>query len=221
MNGSWHLYRHGERWWRGAAGDARPDRHRRLGRGGVRRAGRGVRDARSDLATRDPVAALGPDLLGADVRSRRSGPAHRRQRPRRRSRRALLDQRLVAGIGNVYKSEVLFRRRRASGDARRARCRVAVLERLIDIARGRCCRRQRHRRDVGGDPDLSQLANGEPRGADTMTACGSTAAGQAVPQVRHADRVEEDGPRRAHHLLVLHVSDTWCQTSVSRTVRIG
>ena len=29
----------------------------------------------------------------------------------------LLDQRIVAGIGNVYKSEVLFLSRRASGGA--------------------------------------------------------------------------------------------------------
>lgn len=53
------------------------------------------------------LAALGPDLLSAAFDHREA-----RERLRRDGRReiadALLDQRLVAGIGNVYKSELLF-----------------------------------------------------------------------------------------------------------------
>ena len=106
MNGSWHLYRHGERWWRG--------QHTMR-----------VRIDTSDwvavafdvpiaefvtprqLETRDPVAKLGPDLLGEtfdrDEAVRRIvASAHRPIAA------TLLDQRIVAGIGNIYKSEVLF-----------------------------------------------------------------------------------------------------------------
>jgi endonuclease-8 len=59
------------------------------------------------LTTSDPVAKLGPDLLGAafdrdEAVRRLTASAHL---PIAAS---LLDQRLVAGIGNVYKSEVLF-----------------------------------------------------------------------------------------------------------------
>lgn len=54
-----------------------------------------------------PLRTLGPDLLGstfdADEALRRL-----RQREARQLGDALLDQRVVAGIGNVYKSEVAF-----------------------------------------------------------------------------------------------------------------
>ncbi len=64
-----------------------------------------LRTARED----EVVGHLGPDLLGPDwdpaeaVRRLRAGP----ERP---IGDALLDQRNLAGIGNVYKSEVLFLR---------------------------------------------------------------------------------------------------------------
>jgi endonuclease-8 len=65
---------------------------------------------RTDAAPRHPkVARLGPDLLadppdidGAVVRARHPAYAHREIGD------LLLDQRVAAGIGNVYKSEVLF-----------------------------------------------------------------------------------------------------------------
>lgn len=106
MHGSWHIYRPGERW----------------------RAPR--RDARIVISTRDWVAiafnvvdaellttdevdrharlsTLGPDLLAdapdlndARERLKASGAAH--------IAAALLSQDAVAGIGNVYKSELLF-----------------------------------------------------------------------------------------------------------------
>ena len=106
MNGSWHLYRHGERWWRG-----RHAMRVRLDTAEWVAVAFNVPVAEfvtpRELATRDPVAALGPDLLGAafdrDEAVRRivaSGP--------RAIAMTLLDQRIVAGIGNVYKSEVLF-----------------------------------------------------------------------------------------------------------------
>lgn len=55
------------------------------------------------------VAALGPDLLSPDVdpsAAMRDGLA--RQDPGRAVGDAILDQRVVSGIGNIYKSESLF-----------------------------------------------------------------------------------------------------------------
>src|SRR5688572_19822884 len=64
MNGSWHLYRHGERWWRG------PQAMRiRIDTADWVAVAFDVPVAEfvtsKQLATRDPVAQLGPDLLGA------------------------------------------------------------------------------------------------------------------------------------------------------------
>jgi endonuclease-8 len=60
----------------------------------------------NDLHRHRPVATLGPDLLGAFDRTR--ALALVRARDDRPVHQVLLDQRVVAGIGNVYKSEILF-----------------------------------------------------------------------------------------------------------------
>jgi endonuclease-8 len=106
MHGSWHLYRHGEKWWRS------PSSMRvRIDTADWVAVAFNVPVAElvtaKQLATTDPVAKLGPDLLGAEFDR---DEAVRRliataQQPIALS---LLDQRVVAGIGNVYKSEVLF-----------------------------------------------------------------------------------------------------------------
>lgn len=105
MNGSWHIYRPGESW-------RMPSHAMRIVIGteswvavafNVYVAEFVAADA---LARHRPIATLGPDLLGSfDVaqamdRIRRQGD--------RRMHEVLLDQRVVAGIGNVYKSELLF-----------------------------------------------------------------------------------------------------------------
>lgn len=55
------------------------------------------------------VAATGPDLLDAAVDpSSATAAALARLEPTRQVGEALMDQRVVAGIGNVYKSETLF-----------------------------------------------------------------------------------------------------------------
>lgn len=113
MNGSWHLYRAGARW----------QRH--------------FRDMRVLVATDDAVAvgfnvpiaelltarelerhkdirALGPDLLAGAGRVEKgdfdAAEVIRRMRARGRDAVAdvLLNQRVVAGIGNVFKSEILY-----------------------------------------------------------------------------------------------------------------
>jgi endonuclease-8 len=104
MEGSWHLYRPGSRW-RG------PDHQVRLVLGTHDWVAVGFRLGTVEVLARkdedSAVGHLGPDLLGPDwdvaeaVRRLRSTP----QRP---VGEALVDQRNLAGIGNMYKAEVCF-----------------------------------------------------------------------------------------------------------------
>ncbi len=105
MNGSWHVYRPGEPWQR-AASRMRivvevPD---------FVAVAFDVPVAEFETAAslaRGPVAALGPDLLATNFDAEE---ALRRLRSiaARPIGEALLDQRALAGIGNVFKSEILF-----------------------------------------------------------------------------------------------------------------
>jgi endonuclease-8 len=106
MNGSWHIYRPGEAW--------------RKSRGAMRLAietdewvavGFNVpvaefHDARSILRQQD-LRLIGPDLLGESFDI---AEAIRRikARPQEEIANVILNQRVVSGIGNEYKSEVLF-----------------------------------------------------------------------------------------------------------------
>jgi len=106
MNGSWHLYHHGERWWRG------PQAMRvRIDTAEWVAVAFNVPVAEfvtpRQLETSDPVAQLGPDLLGARF-DREEAVRRIIASGHRAIAMTLLDQRVVAGIGNVYKSEVLF-----------------------------------------------------------------------------------------------------------------
>jgi endonuclease-8 len=106
MHGSWHVYRPGERW-------QRPPREMRIliATDDFVAVGFNVPDAEfepaGEVGRRDAIARLGPDLLRADFDA---ADAVRRLRERDGSTiaEALLDQRALAGIGNVFKSEVLF-----------------------------------------------------------------------------------------------------------------
>jgi endonuclease VIII len=106
MNGSWHLYRQGEKWWRG------PQSMRvRLDTADWVAVAFNVPVAEfvtpKELASKDPVAKLGPDLLG-EAFDREEAVRRIIASAHQSIALSLLDQRLVAGIGNVYKSEVLF-----------------------------------------------------------------------------------------------------------------
>jgi len=133
MNGSWHLYRHGERWWRG------PQAMRvRLDTADWVAVAFDVPIAEfvtpTQLATTDPVARLGPDLLGPEF-DRDEAVRRLIASARQPIAMSLLDQRLVAGIGNVYKSEVLFLSRINPFTPAGAVPKEA-LERMMDLARG-------------------------------------------------------------------------------------
>ena len=106
MNGSWHIYRAGERW-------RRPRRDMRIviATDTYEAVGFNVPIAEflqdAAIARQDDLRLMGPDLLGEAFDT---AEALRRLRGRADTpiADALLNQRVVAGIGNVYKSEVLF-----------------------------------------------------------------------------------------------------------------
>jgi endonuclease-8 len=107
MSGSWHLYRTGERW-RRPAGQARVVLEVDSGWQAVCFAAPDVETYRRDGPGSRAIASLGPDLSRPDadldaVVERLSTVA-----PETELGEALLDQRVAAGIGNVYKSEVCF-----------------------------------------------------------------------------------------------------------------
>jgi endonuclease-8 len=134
MHGSWHRYRPGERW-------KRPAARARL-----------ILEVEGSVAVcfdaptvelfeqraeglHGSLSALGPDLLRdpfdeAEVLRRLRDPA----RAGMTIAQALLDQRALAGIGNVYKSEILFIEG-VSPFARVADVDDATLARLVDTAR--------------------------------------------------------------------------------------
>jgi endonuclease VIII len=107
MTGSWGIYRQGERWRRSAR---RAWLVLRSGDWDVVEFDGPVLELVRDSRTRsDPrLASLGPDVLGERFDT---GSFLRRLRADDRTRPigdALLDQRTVAGIGNVWKSECCF-----------------------------------------------------------------------------------------------------------------
>jgi endonuclease-8 len=132
MQGSWHLYRTGDRWKRPRAAMRivlRTDE--------VEAVAFDTPDAElvrvRDLARITPLKNLGPDLLSdsfdADDATRRIAGE-----PDREIADALLDQRNVAGIGNVIKSEVLFLCG-VNPWARAGALSPAIVRRLLDQAR--------------------------------------------------------------------------------------
>jgi endonuclease VIII len=133
MNGSWHLYRHGERWWRGPqAMRVRIDTADWVAVAFQVPVAEFVTS--KQLASTDPVAKLGPDLLGREF-DRDEAVRRLIVSGHQPIAMSLLDQRLVAGIGNIYKSEVLFLAG-VNPFTPASAVPQPVLERMMDIARG-------------------------------------------------------------------------------------
>jgi endonuclease VIII len=107
MDGSWHLYRPGQRWRRpGHQARAVLTTHERVAVGFL------LHDM-ALLATQDEhrlVGYLGPDLLNPDWNEKAATIAAQRLRehPDVEVGIALLDQRIMAGVGNLYKTEICF-----------------------------------------------------------------------------------------------------------------
>jgi len=131
MNGSWHVYPTGARW-------KRPARDMRVlvSTSDVVAVGFNVPVAEfmkaRDVTRHEALRSLGPDPLGE--RFDRSEALRRiRERDHDPIEDALINQRVVSGIGNVFKSEILFLagvnpfRRSASLDD-------PTLERILEVA---------------------------------------------------------------------------------------
>jgi endonuclease VIII len=110
MHGGWHVYGPGQRWRRSpsqawislAAEDAEA----------VNFGGSFMRIGRRKRLLRDPrLARLGPDILAGDFDQAAAIARMRATKPYISLGEALLGQRLVAGIGNIFKSEGCFEAR--------------------------------------------------------------------------------------------------------------
>lgn len=107
MSGGWHVYPHRARWrrprssaWAVLSGD-RAD--------AVQFGGPTLRVLRASRLPLDPqLARLGPDILAPDLDLDAVLAAFRATDQSRTLGDALLDQRLTAGIGNIFKSEACF-----------------------------------------------------------------------------------------------------------------
>jgi len=106
MSGSWHLYRRGERWKRGRG-------HMRivLATADFEAVAFDVQVAQfhtaRSLERHSAIPKLGPDLL-TPAFSADEATARLLARADEEVANALLDQKVMAGIGNVYKSEICF-----------------------------------------------------------------------------------------------------------------
>ncbi len=105
MDGAWHLYRAGDRWRGGPAWQVRAV----LGTQESEAVGYrlGVVELLPRSREHEVVGHLGPDILGEDW-----DPAEALRRlladPSRPVGVALLDQRVMAGLGNLYRTEICF-----------------------------------------------------------------------------------------------------------------
>lgn len=111
MDGEWRLYGEGATF---AANRAIPTRFDHTVRAvlsvpGTTAVGRllGILDVLSPEEAESELSTLGPDLLGADWNSH-TAKANLLARPQRRLGLALLDQRNLAGVGNVFRCEICF-----------------------------------------------------------------------------------------------------------------
>ena len=200
MHGSWHIYRLGERW-------RRPARDMRIVVETARFVAVGFNVPVAEFLTgrelsrHQQLGALGPDLLAPMASAGPAGPSFDRAEVLRRIRtqgntaiaEVLLNQRVVAGIGNVFKSEILFV---AGIDPFTPASELsdAVLARLIDEAqqllRANVLDRVTDalRRDRTAD-------NPQPR--SRREALGLRPWGKAVPDLRDPDSHEKNRTGRA------------------------
>lgn len=137
MDGAWHLYGPGERW-RGPGWQVRAVLETApCVAVGFRLP---VLDLWRNGAEGEALAHLGPDPLRDDWDAREVERRLRSDRSRAVGE-ALLDQRVVAGVGNVYRNEICFLRgvdpRLPVGEVRDLGRMVLLVKRLFEANRGR------------------------------------------------------------------------------------
>ena len=151
MNGSWHIYRPAERW-------RRPRRDMRVVIATDRFVAVGfnipVAEFLNDqsLLRQSDLRRIGPDLLAADFNTDEA-LLRIAARPDAEIANVLLNQRVMAGIGNVFKSELLF----LAGLSPFARCAEIPepeLRRLVAISR----KMLRHNVEHGGSDRVTRNA---------------------------------------------------------------
>jgi formamidopyrimidine-DNA glycosylase len=185
MSGSWHLYRPGERWFR-----PRRDMRVMIATDQFVAVAFNIPIAEffqtSKLHREEPLRALGPDLLAGEFDF---GEAARRIRERAGHEIAIviLTQRVVAGIGNVFKSEILF---------------LAGVNPFDPPARTETARLQRSRRCRRSNRHVHGVSKDDGAIGSGREALGLRETGKAVPQVRYADRVSKAGDRCSIDVLV-------------------
>jgi endonuclease-8 len=131
MNGSWHIYRPGEHW-------QRPRREMRVlvGTDAFVAVGFNIPDAElltaRTMARHRQLQRLGPDLLDPAF-DRLEALRRMREHDREAIADVLLNQRVMAGIGNVFKCEILFMAG-VHPFAATESLSLETLERIVDIA---------------------------------------------------------------------------------------
>ncbi|MBG6055690.1 endonuclease-8 [Salinibacterium sp. CAN_S4] len=160
MEGSWHIYPNGARWrrpeWQARAIIANAD-HTAVG------FELGLFEVVNRDNEDDVVGYLGPDLLGPDWDADRA-IANLTSDPGREIGLALLDQRNLAGLGNVYRCELCFLRgvlpTRPVAEVNDVPGMVALAKRLIEANKDRTERTTTGR--LRGDTDWVYGRAGRP-----------------------------------------------------------
>jgi formamidopyrimidine-DNA glycosylase len=136
MEGTWHLYRHGERWRGGPAHEIRALLETESWVAVGYRLG--IVELLSAAQEDELVSHLGPDVLGSDWDAAEVLERMLKE-PSRPIGDVLLDQTVIAGPGNVYKCEVCFLRGvhpdTSVGDVTDLPALVDLVKKLMDVNR--------------------------------------------------------------------------------------
>jgi endonuclease-8 len=175
MTGEWHVYRPGERWWEPRK-DARVVITTDAFVAPCFRPPVVELMASREIALHAVLPRLGPDIIRDEFDADEALRRLRASPPERDIATALLDQRTISGIGNVFKVEALFLER-VSPWAKVADLDEATLERLVAQAR----KLMRRNREGGGRRTRFALNNNERMWVDERTGepchvCGSAIA---------------------------------------------
>ena len=195
MEGMWHVQPRGARW-------RRPGHQARavLENATAQAVGfdLGMLDLVPTAEEDDLVGHLGPDLLGPDW-DRAEALTRLARSPRRHVASAIMDQRNLAGIGNVYRCEVLFLRRlhpfTAVADVPDLGGLVDLSRRLLDANKDRS-----QRSTVGGPARRGEQFWVYGRGRQPCRRCGAPIAQTQIDDAELAPGQPYQGPPRVRPL---------------------